>query len=485
MMPKTYRKDAFIIFLLLTFIFGYFYQIAGWNGNSRFSLIFASIQQRRLTIDSYYDTAGTKSGDIAFANGHYYSDKAIGPSLVGAILYIPFYIMQKIFHSPDQNTVKQILTFFVIGLPSAIAGSLMYILCLFLSKSRFRAFLITMSICLGTLYLPFSVIFFSHQFTASLLFSSFFMIFFLKEGNMQRNNWYLFLIGFLMGLGLISEYTAAVIIVLLIVYYAVIIWRNRPYLQLRSFILPILGGCIPILLQLVYNKYCFGNLFSIGYENLSNQDFSVGMNQGLMGIMWPNLKALYYMTFNPTMGIFWQSPVLLFSFIGVGYMFRKHQYRDEAILAVCIISSYLVILSGYYMWWGGYSVGPRHLIPMLPFFCLFFIFLPEGCNWPFVGLSLVSFGQMLIATASTIRVPDDWIANLNRMAFFQYSNIYDYCLNQLIKGSFTENLGHRLLHLSKWESLTPFFIVLTGLTLVFFWHEMIGKKSASKRYTTS
>jgi len=53
--------------------------------------------------------------------------------------------------------------------------------CAYIYRSRFRAFLVTLSIMLGTMALPYSVTFFSHQLTASLLFSAFFMIFFIKE----------------------------------------------------------------------------------------------------------------------------------------------------------------------------------------------------------------------------------------------------------------------------------------------------------------
>jgi len=145
-MPRQYRKDALIIFCLLAFVYAYFYQEGGYNGDSRFGLIFAIVQEGRLTIDTFQNREGTATGDKSFFNGHYYSDKAIGPSVVGAIFYVPFYWIQQIFHRISQPNVKMILTFLVIGLPAAIAGSLIYILCLYLSKSRFRSFLVALAI---------------------------------------------------------------------------------------------------------------------------------------------------------------------------------------------------------------------------------------------------------------------------------------------------------------------------------------------------
>jgi hypothetical protein len=467
-MPRQYRKDALIIFGLLAFIYAYFYQDSGWNGNSRFGLIFAIVQERRLSIDTYCNRSGTETSDVAYFNGHNYSDKAIGPSMVGVISYVPFYWMKRILNHPSQVMVKMILTFLVIGLPSAISGSLIYILCLYWSKSRFRAYLVTLTITLGTMYFPYSIIFFSHQFASSLLFCAFFMIFLLKERPVISNNVYLFLIGLLLGWALISEFPTAVIILALVVYYFSIVWRNHTYRHFRSIALPMLGGSVPLLLQLLYNKLCFGNFLSIGYQNLSDPYSVSAMGQGLMGIHWPDLSVLYYMTLHPTMGIFWESPALLLSIIGAVFIFWKRRYREEAILAIWVIGSYLVIQSGYYMWWGGDALGPRHIIPVLPFFCVLLVFVPRRLNWPFVILSLVSIGQMTIAAASVVNVPNTMVSKISTLGFFEYSNIYSYCLKQLLNGNFTHNWGYYLLDLKSWSSLIPLLVVSAGVTFFFF-----------------
>ena len=65
-MSIHFRKDALIVFFLLAFTFGYFYQIGGWNGNSRFDLIFAIVREGRLTIDTFQHQQGTNTGDKAF-----------------------------------------------------------------------------------------------------------------------------------------------------------------------------------------------------------------------------------------------------------------------------------------------------------------------------------------------------------------------------------------------------------------------------------
>jgi hypothetical protein len=467
-MPRQVRKDALLIFCLLTIVFAYFYQDGGWNGNSRFGLIFAIVRERRLTIDSFHDKPDTETQDKAYFNGHYYSDKAIGPALVGAVFYIPMYWVKQTFNRLSQSTAMIILTFLVIGLPSAIAGSLLYILCLYLSRSRLRAFLVTLIITLGTMYFPYSISFFSHQFTSSLLFSAFFMLFFLKAKPGLWKNWYFFLIGLLLGMALISEYPTIAIILALVIYYLIILWRNPTYRHFYPIGLTMVGGAIPVFIQLVYNKLCFGSFFSTGYANLSNEYFSSSMGQGLMGIHWPDLKVLFYMTFHPTMGVFWESPALLLSIIGAVFLFIDRRYRIEAILVMWIIGSYFVIMSGYYMWWGGYSLGPRHIIPVLPFFCVLLVFVPKRLTWLLALLGLVSIFQMSIAAAGNFQVPDTMVDEIDTLGFFEYSHIYDYCLQQLVEGKFARNLGQQFLGLNTWSSLIPFFIILGVFTFFFF-----------------
>jgi hypothetical protein len=471
-MPRWYWKDAITIFVLLAFILGYFYQGSSWNENSRFDLIFAIVQEGRLAIDSFQNQPGMDTGDKAYFNGHYYSDKAVGPAVIGAILYAPMYWLGRNSNFLSLAFMKQLLTFLVVGIPSAIAGSLMFILCLYLSKSRARAYLVTLAVTLGTLYFPFSIVFFSHQLTSSLLFASFVLIFFVKEKPQFSKDWQSFLIGISLGWAFISEYPAIIIIIPMIIYYLYCLFRNRTANMFRSIILLITGGIIPVLIQLSYNRICFGNFLSIGYQHMSSNYFNTNMAKGLMGIGWPNLLNLYYMTLHPLMGIFWQSPVLLLFIIGAILMLFNGHYRVEAILVIWIISSFLVIMSGYYNWWGGYSLGPRFIIPILPFFCVLLIFIPKRFDWLLVILGLVSIGQMVIAAASQVHVPDEMVAKISTSSFFAYSNIYNYCLALLVSGDFAKNIGGKLLGLKSWYSLIPLFLVAIAISLLFFRREV-------------
>jgi hypothetical protein len=470
-----YRKDALIIFILLAFVFAYFSQDSGANGNSRFDLIFAVVHQGRLNIDSYHDQPDTSTIDKSFYNGHYYSDKDIGTAFFGTLVYLPLVVLERLFHFHiSLAQVKYLLTFIIIGIPSAFAGSLMYVLAKFITGSRFRAFIVTMAIVLGTISFPFSLVFFGHQLAASLLFIAFFLIYQLKVRPELYKAWYQLLIGLVLGFALITDYTTAFVVLALSLYYLYVIWNRQSQPGVRNVTLlpaiafPTLAGAFPVAILLTYNTLAFGSPFSIGYDHLTDPVFRAGMSQGIAGVSWPQLKVLYYLTINPAIGLFWQSPVLLMALVGFYFMVRERHWRAEAVLVAFAFIYYLMINSGYYMWWGGWSSGPRILIPMLPFLSLPLIFVPRRLFFIVVILTVVSFLQMVIISASQVLVPDEQsMQKINKFSFFGYSAIYSYCLPQLLKGKYAWNLGQAVLGLQYSKSLIPLLLAVFGAAGVF------------------
>src|SRR5207302_8294294 len=87
------RMSALCIFLLLLFCFTYFPPRWGdWNQSSRLDLVLAIVDDHSLTIDRYAEN----TGDYAYFEGHYYSDKAPGTALLG----VPAYAIYKLVPSP-------------------------------------------------------------------------------------------------------------------------------------------------------------------------------------------------------------------------------------------------------------------------------------------------------------------------------------------------------------------------------------------------
>src|SRR5258707_8678316 len=77
-MTTRQRRIATVLGFALFLSYAYFYQAGGWNQNSRFALVRAILERHTLRIDDYQ----AHTGDRALWQGHYYSDKAPGASLV-------------------------------------------------------------------------------------------------------------------------------------------------------------------------------------------------------------------------------------------------------------------------------------------------------------------------------------------------------------------------------------------------------------------
>ena len=475
------------MFALLALVYGYFYQEPGWNGNSRVDLVFSVVREGRLTIDSFHLAPGTDTGDKAVYEGHYYSDKAIGTSLFGAVSYFPFYHLARLVgYRPPLWFQKYVIMLFALTLPSAFAASLVFAACAAVSRSRRRAYVAAGAYALGTMAFPFSVIFFGHQLAAALLFSAFYLTLRLKHARDYRPR-HLFLVGLLLGLALITEYTTAVIVLPLVLYYFHTLWLHRdargaaadgdvteeatgrrgwPGLA-RSVALPALGGALPLALMLAYNYACFGSPFSLAYSHLEDPVFREGMGRGLMGINQPQPVVLYYLTVHPAHGLFWQSPVLLMSLAGLFFMLRRRVFRPEALVAVAALAALLLVNSGYYMWWGGWSFGPRHLIPALPFLALPLVFVPGRAFVLVPVLGLVSAFQMFVVAATAVEVPDGVISRAGELGYFQYSSIYSFCLPRLLAGQVSYNFGRDLLGLKGCVSILPLAFLLAGAIALF------------------
>ncbi len=463
---NTEHKNALIIFAILCLTYAYFFQDPDTNGNSRLGLTAAIVQESRLTIDSFHDdkTANLVTSDKAYFNGHYYTDKAIGSSLLAAIPYaVLYWAADWSGHPISPWKSKHWLTFLVIGLPSALAGAMIFLFCVQISGNSWLAGVVTAAVALGTMSFPFSVVFFGHQLAASLLWIGFFLIFQLRFRSKPPAPGYLLLCGLAPGLALMTEYTTAVIGLFLAGYLLYVLRINPSLRKVQTILIAGMAGLLPIFVVMGYNQLVYGHPLATGYQYLLNPGYQENMAQGIMGIGLPNLTVLFFATFHPAMGLFWQSPVLLLVAPGFFYLFHARSYRVEGGLALLAFCAFLLIDASYFQWWGGWSFGPRHIIPMLPFLCIPLIATPRRLYPVLAILTLVSIAQMLIVAASTVLVPDAPMYHILEMGFFDYSTIYNYCWQMLMNGAYAWNLGQALFELPGWTGLVPLIIAITGV----------------------
>jgi len=424
------------------------------------------VENNRFEIDDYKFIKELETHDKAKLRGHFYSDKAIGSSLIGVafskMLYSTYYRLWGIELASAIQIFKDVITFFAVSLICAFLAPLIYSFARKISQSAGFALLITTAICFGTPFYKYATLYYGHSLAGLFLFVAFFLWF-----NMQDETYInlgkVLVSGFFLGYAIITEYPTVVIAFLLGLYVLYILWKKQRLFDWRVYACLIVSAAIPILIAMAYNYTIFGNPFKTGYSFEMLSEFSEGQSIGLMGIGWPNLGNLFYMTFHTTMGIFWQSPVLLLAFIGWVRMARQSRYRAEAILSFGVVLVYSLVMSGYYIWWGGEAFTPRNLIPIFPFFAIPLVFLTQKAERVMLFIfAIISIVQMfIVATANGggLALITQDMQNTSIATVFQHSIIYEIYLRNFLDQHFEINRGEQFFHLRGFPSLLPLLII--------------------------
>ncbi|HEY7124033.1 MAG TPA: hypothetical protein VH540_08805 [Ktedonobacterales bacterium] len=370
------------IVLLLFLAYSYFIpRGAMWNADTRLFLAASIVDHGSLSIDPY----APYTGDIASSGGHYYSDKAPGSSL----LAVPVYAFVKVVLYRGQTNYEDLLstdeqqrtdflpryliTLLLVSLPSALLGGLFFKFLVYVGLGPRGRLLLTLGYGLGTIAFAFSTVFFGHQIAALLLFAAFYLLFQVRRG--ERPAWLVLIAGLLAGYAIITEYPTALIAGCLAFY--VFFQPGLQFSQRWRLLAFFVAGMLPSLtIAAVYNTLCFGGPFNQGYANLAGPEiFRVGQSQGVLGITFPHLEALWQTTFGPYRGIFLLSPFLLLAVPGFVVLMRQRPWRSEARLWLGICAVYFLFTISYFAWDGGASLGPRHFVPALPYLVLPIAFL--------------------------------------------------------------------------------------------------------------
>lgn len=414
-------QTAKLLALLLVCVFAYFVGPPAWNQNSRLALTRALVEQGQVAIDDFHATTGDKS----FRDGHFYSDKAPGVSLLAVVPYAVFVAERRLTGgelpdvrvqtldpaiaaagqapAPAERLPGDVLVYnpahrvalwwcrmIVISLPSALAGVLMFLV-LIRETTRSTALAVPLIWLLATPALGYACGFYGHQIVAALLIGAWALVRLEWPTRESRRG---LVIGTLLGLAVLCEYTSAVPVVLVLGWAA---WRAGP--RLAGFV--VVAGVPWALILAGYHTWAFGSPLATGYDFVYLEEFAEGMAVNY-GIGRPDPAVLAQLLFGSYRGLFYLAPVMLLATWGLAVEDRA---RGDRLLALGLIAYYLLLNSGYYMWDGGAALGPRHAIPMLPFACLGLVPALARLPWATWVLAGVSCLQVMVITAAGPEAP--------------------------------------------------------------------------------
>jgi hypothetical protein len=486
MRPVKRRLPELIIFTTLLVCYAYFFpRWADWNQNSRLDQVLAIVDRGVWTIDDYYQN----TGDYAQFQGHIYSDKAPGTAFAGVPAYAVFKVLSGPFLNPliarlqnssaFQATLREggtglladkvrlaivlnWLTFVCVSLPAALLGVVLYrFLGRFTTVELYRIST-TLVYGLGTIAFTYSGEFMSHQLVAILLFVGFYLLANVSASEQSRAR--LLAAGLLLGMGVITEYETSVVAAVIVLYG----WHRLPHKWQTLWI--VLGGVWPGLLAAGYNLSIFHTPLPVAYHY--SVLFPEHFQGGIMGFSVPRLAALWGMSLSPFRGLFFVSPVLLLSLVGLAVWFQQRTYLAEALVIAVSAALYFLLIASSEVWPGGFSVGPRYLCVLLPFLAVPLVFFLER-------FGRFRWGYLLFSLLALISIAVVWIETISGQQFPEYTPnpLFDYSLPRLMANDVARNMG-MLLRLSGWQSLLPLaaFILLQGAAV---WLLTLKTKAAS------
>lgn len=252
---------------------------------------------------------------------------------------------------------------------------------------------------LGTMAFAYAEAFMSHQLTAVLLFATFYVAWKTERGE-WRERAYL-LAGLLAGSVVAAEYTGALGVVCVAAYAVASRWKR--WAALGRVAALVVAGAAPFLVALLaYHQACFGSPWTSGYKFLNNPSYQGWHEGGFLGIKGPDLLALWLSLFSPLRGLFTLSPFLLIAPFG----FADVRAKDPALLVFLLVlvagNLYFTASFSYASW--GWTVGPRHLTPMVPFLMLPVALVVERLTSGAGGLGALARGRAVCHLSGCDRV---------------------------------------------------------------------------------
>ncbi len=481
------------VMLALFCTYAYFIPAPGWNQNSRLALTRALAEHGTVQIDAHHETTGDKS----LRDGHFYSDKAPGASLLALPAYEILYLSRRALgadlptisvrpmdaaddvadRDPDladrkpgdriSYNLAHRLALWVCGVATGGIMTVMAVGMLFLlawhqlgGKAR-QAGLVALAYGLGTLALPYAGAFYGHQLCADFLIVAFGLCVLLPPARPTRAG--PVLVGASLGLAVLCEYPA---IIPAAAISGFLWWR----LGGRSFGWLAAGAAPLALILFGYHVVAFGHPLATGYDYVYLEPFARGM-EVRYGIHAPSATVIGQLLFGSYRGLFYLSPVLLLAVWGLAYQLGRSKASGPGLgpgrpalwLASSVVVYYLLLNGGYYMWDGGSAAGPRHLIPAIPFLCLGLAPAVTSVPRAFHGLAAVSVLQAVVVAAASPEAPPHG------------NPLWDFALPKLMASDASRDMGATnlglLLGLSGVLSLLP-LVAMWGVTLM-------GRKGAS------
>lgn len=322
------------------------------DGTAMFFMTSSLARDGHFDVPQNINTGGGRLG----RDGRYYSPYGIGQALVAAPLFM---IGQWLTERTDFHYLAAFMTSLTNSFVTAALISILFVFYLMLGYSRHSALLTALVTGLTTMLWPYSRYFFSEPLVSLGQLGAVFLIYRAVKYPEQALV-SLGLAGFSFGLAIVTRPITVLFCPVLLFYFVLEARYHKRAIVGRHLVA--LFGVIGLFSLIVayYNWHRYGNPFIQGYMPLpdgSPQTFN-----------YPFLKGLAVLLVSPGKSLFLFSPVLLLALTGLPRLYRR--FPALTILIMVLSSSYIALYARWCQIEGGYSWGPRFLLPIIPLLAL-------------------------------------------------------------------------------------------------------------------
>lgn len=431
------------------------------NESSRLLLAAALADDHTAQIDKALQRYGD-TRDKSVYHGRLYAAKPPGYSF----LAVPFYLLvTRLSGVQDTSTIIWFLRFFLNLIP--LLFFTIFMVRYFEQKLGIgrKAYLVVTAFLFGTLYYPYAQLFMSHVTTGMLWLVAFY---FVTEHTNPRHG---FIAGAILGFCFEMEVLSFIPIFFCGLY---LLFERRQMMATFAF-----GAFLFALPSFLYNALVFGGPFQWPYLHTYDPQFQAQNQAGYVGIHLPSLRILWQLAFGTYRGMFYHTPQLIFG--AAGLLCANHK-RGQALTAFGIVLGNFLFVSGMHAWEGGWSFGPRYLVPVIPFLAY------GSALWLHQLARMASAQKPVLQTASRILLYFYLVACALTIPLVLFGAVTwpfppMYLANTLVwenftffwRGFFGLNLGESLGLGDSWIRLIAIGLVVVP-ALYFVWRAELGRK---------
>ena len=405
-MRESRRPQVWVFFILLG-SYAFFWHSRDWNTASRLMLTYALVDRGTITLDGLDD----QTGDKARFRGHYYTDKLPGYSLLATG---PYALAKVVGRLPDHPLNRRGFAYWpadywttlgTSGLLTALTGALLVGLARELGCGPRRSALVGLAYGLATPAYAYATMSYGHQASAFALLLSFALLW---RPEASRGSLRLVLAGFLAAYAAVIELQVGPVSAILGIYLlAQVVGGRRRIASLFEFAV---GAIVPTLVLLGYNLLAFGSPWDMGYFHHATGIFARVHNaENPLGLGAPDWSRARDLLWGGHRGLLFYAPIVALAVPGWVVLASRRRWGMASVSASGVAAVFLVNLS-YPEWTGGWSTGPRFLVPLLPFAMLpVAALLAVGGRWATIAAVLLTLAGgvlMLLFQGVGARIPN-------------------------------------------------------------------------------